>query len=148
MALLVQGSQNRYTLPPGDTLSVATDANSSCRYAQLPNAPSVSDVPSGGMIAVGASTTVVIGPRADVSRWLIESVAGPGVNVTQNPAQGLVVSGASADWLHLAGAGAPAASLGANHAATGSLYIDQTNGKAYINSGSKSSPSWRLITSA
>jgi hypothetical protein len=79
---------------------------------------------------------------------LIDGVVGT-CNVTQNLTQPVVQqSGAPADVVKLYGAGAPAASLGANHANTGSEYVDTTNGKLYINSGSKASPSWRIVTSA
>jgi len=39
------------------------------------------------------------------------------------------------------GRGAPAASRGAGHAQTGSEDFDTTNGKLYVNSGFKASPS-------
>lgn len=51
----------------------------------------------------------------------------------------------------LNGAGAPtdgAAGTGAGFAEKGSLYLDRTNGKAYINGGTKASPTWKLVTSA
>ena len=70
--------QYRYSLQPGESLSVVTDAVSSCRYGQLPGAPSSPDVPAGGMIAVAASSTVTLGPRSDFSRWLIDLLVGPG----------------------------------------------------------------------
>lgn len=48
-------------------------------------------------------------------------------------------------------AGAPTdggAGTGANTAGKGSLCIDTTNGKAYINGGTLASPTWKLVTSA
>lgn len=51
----------------------------------------------------------------------------------------------------LSGAGAPTngvAGTGAAFAEIGSIYCDRTNGKAYINGGTKASPTWKLITSA
>ena len=50
--------------------------------------------------------------------------------------------------MHLYGAGVPSAATGANEAATGALYTDLTNAKLYIQSGSKVTPSWRIVTSA
>jgi len=37
---------------------------------------------------------------------------------------------------------------GANSCNKGSLYIDTTNGKLYINGGTLASPAWKLVTSA
>jgi hypothetical protein len=52
------------------------------------------------------------------------------------------------DVMHAYGAGAPGATFAQNQAATGSLYTDFSAGKLYVNSGSKATPSWRLVTSA
>jgi hypothetical protein len=57
-------------------------------------------------------------------------------------------AGAPPDVMHAYGAGAPGASFAQNQAQTGSLYTDTTNGKLYINSGTKAAVSWRLVTSA
>ena len=150
MAILQPSGQSfRYVLAPGETLTITTDAASSCRYGQLLAQPTgAADVPS-ALIAVGASATVTVGPRADSSRWHIDGVAGNGVTVVQNLAQPIVPqSGAPADVVHLYGAGAPSGATGANHAAPGSLYTDTTGAKAYIQGGTKASPSWKIITSA
>jgi hypothetical protein len=48
----------------------------------------------------------------------------------------------------LSNAGVPGAGVGAGVAGPGSLCIDRTNKKAYINGGSKATPDWKLITSA
>jgi len=49
----------------------------------------------------------------------------------------------------LNGAGAPTDNVtGATYAEKGSLYIDRTNGKLYINGGTKASPVWKIVTSA
>lgn len=51
----------------------------------------------------------------------------------------------------LNGAGAPTdggSGTGAGFAEIGSLYLDRTNGKAYLNGGTKASPTWKLVTSA
>lgn len=48
-------------------------------------------------------------------------------------------------------AGVPAdgiAGTGAGFAEKGSLCVDLTNGKLYVNGGSKASPTWKLVTSA
>ena len=56
---------------------------------------------------------------------------------------------AIADLVIIPNAGVPTdAVTGANIAGKGSLVIDTTNGKLYINGGTKSSPTWKLVTSA
>jgi hypothetical protein len=150
MAILKPGLSQTFQLQPCDTLSITTDAASQCRYGQLiaPIGGAVGEQPSGVPISVAVGSTVQIGPRGDVSRWLIDQVLGPGVNVTQNAAASVPDSGAPLDLMHLYGAGAPTASTGANQAQTASLYTDTTNAKLYINGGTKAVPSWRIVTSA
>jgi hypothetical protein len=49
----------------------------------------------------------------------------------------------------LEGAGVPVdGTTGDNFAATGSIYIDMTNGEAYINTGAIDAPVWKKITHA
>lgn len=49
----------------------------------------------------------------------------------------------------LSGAGAPTdAVTGAGDCGKASIYFDITNGKLYINGGTKASPVWKLVTSA
>ena len=49
----------------------------------------------------------------------------------------------------LNGAGVPTdGTTGATFAEIGSLYIDRTNGKLYINGGTKTTPTWKIVTSA
>ena len=99
------------------------------------------------MIAVAASSTITLA-QGGISRWLIDLVVGPGCNVTQNSAQSVPDLGAPVDLMHLYGAGAPSAAIGANQAAPGSLYTDTTNAKLYIQGGTKVTPSWKIVTSA
>jgi hypothetical protein len=149
MAILPPGVSKNYQLQPGETLSIVTDANSTCRYGLSYVVAGSSDaVMPGAAISVPASSAITVGPRADVSRWLIDQVLGPGVNVTQNAASSVPDFGAPLDLMHLYGAGAPSASTGAGQAQTGSEYTDYSAGKIYVNSGSKTTPSWRLVTSA
>ncbi|SRR5258706_8939486 len=147
MPIIPAGQTPRYNLQQGESLSITTDANSSCRYGLLPASPSYPDVPGGGMIAVPASTTITVG-QTSASRWLLDLIVGPGVSVTQNSAQSVADFAAPVDVIRLFGAGAPAATFGANQAQTGSEYIDTSAGKIYINSGSKATPSWKIVTSA
>lgn len=65
---------------------------------------------------------------------------------------GLVLSG---DTRLYVGAGVPVdytdgspPATGEAEAGIGSLYLDTTNGKAYINGGTKAQPIWKLVTSA
>lgn len=65
---------------------------------------------------------------------------------------GLVLSG---DTRLYTGAGVPVdytdgdpAATGEGEAGIGSLYLDTTNGKIYVNGGTKAEPIWKLITSA
>jgi hypothetical protein len=151
MALLPPGVPKTYQLAPGETLSIVTDSVSQCRYGQLiPPSPAgaVGEQPSGSPVSVPASSAIVIGPRSDISRWLLDGIVGPGVVVVQNSAASVPDSGAPADVCHLFGAGAPTGATGQNQAATGSLFTDFSAGKLYVNSGSKATPSWRLVTSA
>jgi hypothetical protein len=150
MPTLKPGLSQTFQLQPGETLSITTDAASICRYGQLPQPPILpggADVP-GAPISVPSASTITVGPRGDVSRWLIDSVVGPGVTVTQNAAQGVPDSGAPLDLMHIYGSGAPSAATGANQAQTASLYTDTTNAKLYINGGTKATPSWKIVTSA
>jgi len=151
MPTLKPGLSQTFQLQPGETLSITTDANSVCRYGQLTSAPgggAVGEQPSGSPISVPSGSAVTVGPRGDVSRWLIDQVVGPGCVVTQNPAQAVPHGGAPADLMHLYGAGAPSAATGANHAAVGSLYTDTSGAKLYIQGGTKATPSWKIVTSA
>ena len=149
MAIIPAGATPRYSLQPGESLSIVTDGNSSCRYGLLPAAPGSPDVPAIGtsMIAVPASSSIMLG-ETSASRWLLDLVVGPGVSVVQNAAQSVADQGAPIDVLHLYNAGVPSAAIGANQAAPGSLCTDITNFKLYINGGSKAVPSWKIITSA
>jgi hypothetical protein len=150
MPTLQPGLPKSYQLQPGETLNIVTDAASICRYGQLTTPPgsTVGEQPSGGAISVPTSSAITVGPRGDVSRWLIDSVVGPGVSVTQNAASSVPDFGAPLDLIHLYGSGAPSAATGANQAAIGSLYTDTTNAKLYIQGGTKASPSWKIVTSA
>jgi hypothetical protein len=146
MAILQAGLPKSYQLQPGETLSIGTDANSVCRFTQLLPSPVADSL--GSPISIPASSAITIGPRGDVSRFLVDSVVGAGVVVVQNPSQSVPDFAAPPDLMHAYGAGAPAATFAQNQAQTGSLYTDVSAGKLYINSGTKSAVSWRLVTSA
>jgi len=48
----------------------------------------------------------------------------------------------------LTNAGVPDATTYANFAGKGSLLVDITNAKLYINGGTKAVPAWKIVTSA
>lgn len=48
----------------------------------------------------------------------------------------------------LSGSGVPDATVGATFANRGSIYIRTSNGKMYLNAGDKTTPDWKLVTSA
>jgi hypothetical protein len=148
MAILQPGLPKSYQLQPGETLTIVTDAASICRYGQTQTTPGAGEQPASSPISVPANSTIVVGPRSDISRWLVDSVLGPGVVVVQNSAASVPDIGAPPDVQHIYGAGAPSAATGANQAAPGSLYTDTTNAKLYIQGGTKITPSWRIVTSA
>jgi hypothetical protein len=150
MPTLQPGLPKSYQLQPGETLSITTDSASACRYGQFTTPPgsTVGEQPSGSPISVPASSAITVGPRGDVSRWLIDGVIGPGVAVIQNAASAVPDVGAPPDVQHIYGSGAPSASTGANAAAPGSLYPDVSGAKLYVQGGTKASPSWKIVTSA
>jgi hypothetical protein len=148
MPILPPGVPKTFQLQPGETLSITTDASSACRFVQTMISGQAGEQPSGTPIAVPSSTAVVVGPRSDTSRWLIDQILGGGCVVVQNPAASVPDSFAPADLVHLYGSGAPTGATGQNSAQTGSLFTDYSVGKLYVNSGSKTTPSWRLVTSA
>lgn len=72
--------------------------------------------------------------------------------VSLHQADGMVVVG---DTRFYVGAGAPVdytdgtpPATGEAEAGIGSVYIDTTNGKLYVNGGTKAQPTWKLVTSA
>jgi hypothetical protein len=151
MAILKPGLSQTFQLQPGETLSITTDSASICRYGQLTSPPAggaAGEQPSGAPVSVPVNSAITVGPRGDVSRWLIDQVLGPGVTVVQNGASSVPDAFAPPDVMHLFGSGAPSAATGANQAAPGSLYTDTSGLKLYIQGGTKAVPSWRIVTSA
>jgi hypothetical protein len=146
MPILPPGIPKTYQLQPGETLSIVTDAASICRYGQSFSAPDA--VAPGAAISVPSNSAITVGPRGDVSRWLVDQVLGPSCNVTQNAASSVPDFGMPPDVQHIFGSGVPTAATGANQAAPGSLYTDTSGAKLYIQGGTKSTPAWKIVTSA
>jgi hypothetical protein len=141
MTLLASGSTNKFLLQPGETLNLTTDAGSTCTYfqASYPVAGNQdTPAPNGvGIVSVPASSQLTLGPQSVITRWVITQVSGMGVTAAQNAAQWVPSVGATPDTVHLHGNGAPTASTGQNHAATGSMYIDTANAQVYLQAGTK-----------
>lgn len=77
------GIQDRHRLKPGHTLIIKADAGGSGRAGELPAMVGASDSDTiGDKILVAPGKTVIIGPRAQVTRWLIES-EGSGLDVEE-----------------------------------------------------------------
>jgi hypothetical protein len=151
MPILPPGLSKTFQLAPGETLSLVTDSASVCRYGLLippPPGSAVGEQPSGSPVSVPSGSAITVGPRGDVSRWLVDQVLGANVSVVQNPASAVPDFGAPPDVQHIYGSGAPSAATGANQAAPGSLYTDTSGAKLYVQGGTKAVPSWRIVTSA
>jgi hypothetical protein len=150
MAILPPGLSKTYQLQPGETLSITTDSASICRYGQtsVPGGGAVGEQPSGAPVSVPVNSTITVGPRGDVSRWVVDQVLGPGVTVVQSAASSVPDSGAPLDLMHIYGSGAPTGATGQNQAAIGSLYTDVTNAQIYLQGGTKASPVWKQLTRA
>jgi hypothetical protein len=52
------------------------------------------------------------------------------------------------DFALIVNAGVPDATIGAGYGGKGSLCSDVTNGNLYVNGGTKTTPSWKLVTRA
>lgn len=118
--------------------------------------------PTGAVVGVVDGDSGVITANAAFAYRMNNSNAGSGVDY------GLDLFGAAHDGYNeaailksdlrlskevciLQGAGAPTdgvAGTGAGFAEIGSIYLDRTNGNAYLNAGTKASPTWKLVTRA
>jgi hypothetical protein len=150
--IILQGSPAVRALSPGEILTLTSDAASTGRYGRLGDTPgaSVPDVPA-SFTALAASKTVTLGPFAIGTRWLLETLTGPGVAYDQArpPLAHIEIIGDASDVRQIYGAGAPTDGVtGANVAGVGSRYTDTTAGKLYLNGGTKASPAWKIVTSA
>jgi hypothetical protein len=152
MSTSVPASQNTLVfLPDNNVLTVTTDSASTARIGRLADTPASPDIPS-SFAGLAASTSLSFGPFTAQSRWLLDLVVGPGVTYTIAPnVARLAVIGTSTDIVHIFASGTPTDGItGAGVAARGSHYTDTNAGKLYINSGTgtKASPTWKIVTSA
>ncbi len=141
---VVQGSSQSVLLPAGQQLTLVANAVSSGRV--WPFTERVGD--SSGYSAVAAGATMVLGPFSAAQRYHIEVVSGSLTYTIAQAAQ-MPVLGTLGDVVDIVGAGAPTDSVtGANVAGIGSRYVNTTNGKLYLNGGTKAAPVWKIVTSA
>jgi hypothetical protein len=168
MTTVTVGSPQTFTLPAGYALTVVAGATSSGRI--FPFSESVGD--TSGLTDVAASATVTLGPFSTVKRYLVETLAGTlavtsalvdfptaaeslAAAVAAVAAVSIPVTGTIGDTGIYVGAGAPVdytdgspAATGEGVAGIGSLYIDTTAGKLYVQKGTKAEPLWGIVTSA
>jgi hypothetical protein len=153
MAIVRPGTVQKSVLQVNETLTIATDANSSCRWGSLSPVPGSGlganlDLPA-AFVAVPASSSITVGPFAVATSIYIDFIAGPSVNITQVAAAPLPAhAGQPVDVVKLFGSAAPTAATGANIAAPGSEYVDVVGANLYLQAGTKAVPSWKLVTRA
>ncbi len=101
-------------------------------------------------------------PKATISSVVATSLTATGATVTTLTATSLTATSATIpalslgnDILLLSGDGAPVdytdgdpEATGEGTAGIGSIYVDYTNGKLYVNGGTKAEPLWKIVTSA
>jgi hypothetical protein len=146
MATLLAPSKTVIELKIGEIATISADALSSGRYAILSTA---ADQPT-GMTSVAASATATIGPFAVVKYIHCEALTGVGFSFTTAPMDHnkLAVIGDVSNIRLIANAGVPDSTVGANTCGPGSLCIDTSNANLYVATGTKSAPTWKLITRA
>jgi len=90
MAIVRPGTVQKYVLDVNQTLSIVTDASSSCRWGSLSPVPGSGlganlDLPA-AFVAVPVSSNITVGPFPVATAIYIDLIAGPSVNITQNAA--------------------------------------------------------------
>lgn len=154
------GERTTVFIPIGQALTVTPSGGGSARVYAISDA----GLPATPVIVSGSAQT--FGPYAMVKSMAIDvlissvvqalAIPDPSLNATDAEVaagyQPLNTDMSLGNGLKLiTGAGVPVDGIsgtGAGIAEKGSLYLDQTNGKAYINGGTLASPTWKLITSA
>ena len=133
--------------------------------------------PAGSPVAISAGAALAVGPFAADKAYAIDSEASATVafttpdpvsdsdtlvspvlttpDINGGTADGLTSFSLANDLLFLSTAGVPVdytdgspAATGEGTAGIGSLCIDRTAGKFYVNGGTKAQPVWKLVTSA
>ena len=148
---MVQGEKTTLILYPGTILTVdPTSGTGSARVWFIGN----DGKPTSDAVAVITAVTVY-GPYNANKIIGVEGILGNttlavAVYGNENVAAGFYPQLGS-DILFATTAGAPTdgtSGTGAGTHGKGSLCVDRTNGKLYINGNTKASPTWKLVTSA
>jgi hypothetical protein len=138
-----------YTLLQDDILTVTTDALSTARVGQVGDTPGSGDQPT-TWTALAASSALAIGPFPAQRRYRVEALTGQGTaaSISHDGLNDIANVGDFSTIRFIANAGVPDSTVGTNVAGPGSLCIDVSGKKLYINGGSAASPSWKIVTSA
>jgi len=108
----------------------------------------VPDVPS-VFQAIAASSSLRVGPFQIQTYHLVEATVGTLSYAVTAAIPQLPHSGAPTDVIEMFGSGAPTnGTTGLGVAGIGSRYTDLAAGKMYINGAAKTSPAWKIVTSA
>jgi hypothetical protein len=140
----------RHALFAGEVLTITADAVSGGRVGRLADTSGsvVPDVPS-VFQAIAASGSLRVGPFQIQTYHLVEATAGV-LSYAVTPAiPHLPISGAPTDVIEMFASGAPTdGTTGLGVAGIGSRYTNLTTGKLYLNAAAKTSPVWKIVTSA
>lgn len=154
------GERTTLYIPIGQALTVTPSGGGQARVYEISSA----GVPATPVLVSGSAQT--FGPYNAVKAMAVEvlvstiaialALPDPSLNATDAEVaaayQPLNTDVGLGNGLKIiTGAGVPVdggSGTGAGVAEKGSLYLDKTNGKAYINGGTLASPIWKLITSA
>lgn len=165
MATLTAGDRQTLFLPMREALTVVATGGGSASVTRLGDKAGEA---AQGIVPVADGETKVIGPFGMPSRHEVECTGGS-ISVTQAPvdfptapealaadrAEQFAIIGTIGDLVEIVGAGAPVdytdgtpPATGEGVAGIGSRYTDVTNGKLYIQGGTKAQPVWKIVTSA
>ncbi len=140
----------RPALFAGEVLTLTAPAGSNGRVGRLADTSGsvVPDVPS-VFQAIAASGSLAIGPFQIQTYHLIEALLGTLTYAVTAAIPPVPISGAPTDVIEMFGSGAPTdGTTGLGVAGIGSRYTNLTTGKLYLNSAAKTSPAWKIVTSA
>jgi hypothetical protein len=146
---LTTGERRTFTLYPGQTVTIDPTADGSARVWRL----GADGKPTTGATIITVATSY--GPYTQNTSFGIECVLAPTSYLVavygdeERIAAFVPIIGN--DILFATTAGAPTdgtSGTGAGTHGKGSLCVDRTNGKLYINGNTNASPTWKLVTSA
>jgi hypothetical protein len=133
-------------LAPNQIATVSTDANSSARVAVV----SGPEEQAAGFTSLAASGTATFGPFPSMRFLSVEGLTGqPSVAIADADVSKIEVVGDGSGVREMYGTAAPTdGTTGANIAGPGSRFTNVTNGDAYFQRGTISSPVWKLVSHA